>query len=175
VHRRRRQWLLTGPATAPARPRPTAVATGPARPVFALATLGGYLLSVWVGLFGFKEISTTAGIAAGVVEVAAFATLAAMAIRLLKSGQTSGSRALDDRAAAWLNVCRVSAVTLIGGVSAIAFVLLGVAVAGAGSPPAGPQASATLKTATANGATVLTNARGSATRPRARPMATTSP
>jgi hypothetical protein len=130
---------------------------------------------VWVGLFGFKEISTTAGIAAGVVEVAAFATLAAMAIRLLKSGQTSGSRALDDRAAAWLNVCRVSAVTLIGGVSAIAFVLLGVAVAGAGSPPAGPQASATLKTATANGATVLTNARGSATRPRARPMATTSP
>jgi hypothetical protein len=39
--------------------------------VFALATLGGYLLSVWVGLFGFKEIRTTAGIAAGVVEVAA--------------------------------------------------------------------------------------------------------
>ena len=30
--------------------------------VFALATLGGYLLSVWVGLFGFKEVRTTAGI-----------------------------------------------------------------------------------------------------------------
>jgi hypothetical protein len=28
---------------------------------FALATLGGYLLSVWVGLFGFKEVRTTAG------------------------------------------------------------------------------------------------------------------
>jgi hypothetical protein len=33
---------------------------------FALSTLGGYLLSVWIGLFGFKEIRTTAGIVAGV-------------------------------------------------------------------------------------------------------------
>ena len=47
---------------------------------FALATLGGYLLSVWIGLFGFTEVRTTAGIAAGVVEVAAFAVLAALAL-----------------------------------------------------------------------------------------------
>ena len=47
---------------------------------FALATLGGYLLSVWTGLFGFKEVRTTAGIAAGLVEVAAFAVLAALAL-----------------------------------------------------------------------------------------------
>ncbi|MFY9652200.1 hypothetical protein, partial [Trebonia sp.] len=47
---------------------------------FALATLGGYLLSVWTGLFGFKEVRTTAGIAAGVVEVAAFVVLAALAL-----------------------------------------------------------------------------------------------
>jgi hypothetical protein len=46
---------------------------------FALATLGGYLLSVWIGLFGVKEIRTTAGIVAGVIEVAAFAALAALA------------------------------------------------------------------------------------------------
>src|SRR5215813_3974595 len=46
---------------------------------FALATLGGYLLSMWVGLFGFKEIRTTAGIAAGVIEVAGFAALAGLA------------------------------------------------------------------------------------------------
>src|SRR5579871_2328492 len=31
---------------------------------FALATLGGYLLSAWTGLFGFKEARTTAGITA---------------------------------------------------------------------------------------------------------------
>ena len=28
---------------------------------FAVATLGGYLLSVWIGLFGFKEVRITAG------------------------------------------------------------------------------------------------------------------
>ncbi|HYZ53505.1 MAG TPA: hypothetical protein VE733_08410, partial [Streptosporangiaceae bacterium] len=43
---------------------------------FALATLGGYLLSLWIGLFGFREVRTTAGIVAGVIEVAAFAALA---------------------------------------------------------------------------------------------------
>ena len=48
--------------------------------VFALSVLGGYLLTVWIGLFGFKEVSTTAGIAAGIVEVAAFAALASAAI-----------------------------------------------------------------------------------------------
>src|ERR1700734_3676865 len=47
---------------------------------FALATLGGYLLSVWTGLFGFKEVRTTAGITAGIVEVAAFVVLAALAL-----------------------------------------------------------------------------------------------
>ena len=41
----------------------------------ALSTLGAYLLAVWIGLFGFKEIRTRAGIAAGLIEVAAFATL----------------------------------------------------------------------------------------------------
>ena len=45
---------------------------------FALATLGGYLLSLWIGIFGFKEVRTTAGIVAGVMEVAAFAALAAL-------------------------------------------------------------------------------------------------
>src|ERR1700727_1525837 len=49
---------------------------------FALATLGGYLLSVWVGLFGFTEVRTTAGIVAGVLEVAAFAVLATIALAL---------------------------------------------------------------------------------------------
>src|SRR5258708_2280895 len=42
----------------------------------ALSTVGCYLLAVWIGLFGFKEIRTRAGLAAGLIEVAAFATLA---------------------------------------------------------------------------------------------------
>src|SRR5271155_4151438 len=53
---------------------------------FALATLGGYLLSVWTGLFGFREVRTTAGVAAGVIEVAAFAVLAALAAAPARAG-----------------------------------------------------------------------------------------
>jgi predicted lipoprotein with Yx(FWY)xxD motif len=47
---------------------------------FALSTLGGYLLTVQFGLFGFREVRTTAGIVAGIIEVAAFAALAALAV-----------------------------------------------------------------------------------------------
>jgi predicted lipoprotein with Yx(FWY)xxD motif len=46
---------------------------------FSLSTLGGYLLSVQFGLFGFREVRTTAGIVAGIIEVAAFAALAGLA------------------------------------------------------------------------------------------------
>jgi hypothetical protein len=73
--------------------------------VFALATLGGYLLSVWIGLFGFKEIRTTAGIVAGVIEVAAFAALAMLAARPRPSGRPSGRpsrwRVLPGPVSAW--------------------------------------------------------------------------
>ena len=47
---------------------------------FALSTLGGYLLSLRIGLFGFREVRTTAGIVAGVIEVIDFAALAALAL-----------------------------------------------------------------------------------------------
>src|ERR1700745_2001416 len=58
--------------------------------VFSLATLGGYLLSLWTGLFGFKEVRTTAGIAAGVVEVAGFAALAGLAVMPAERGRVGG-------------------------------------------------------------------------------------
>jgi hypothetical protein len=57
---------------------------------FALSTLGGYLLSVWIGLFGFKEVRTTAGIVAGLIEVAAFAVLAILAVAPAPALQPSG-------------------------------------------------------------------------------------
>jgi plastocyanin len=47
--------------------------------LFAVSTLGGYLLSMWVGLFGYKEIRTTAGIVAAVLEIAAFLVLGMLA------------------------------------------------------------------------------------------------
>jgi predicted lipoprotein with Yx(FWY)xxD motif len=66
---------------------------------------------------------------------------------------------------AWLDGEAPGAAAAIGGVSALALVLLGVAVAGASGPPgagppAGPPTTAVLKTTTINGATVLTNGKG---------------
>src|SRR5205809_5241170 len=60
---------------------------------FALATLGGYLLSVWTGLFGFTEVRTGAGIAAGLVEVAAFVVLAALALAPAAANAPAGGAA----------------------------------------------------------------------------------
>jgi hypothetical protein len=37
--------------------------------LFALSTLGGYLLSLRIGLFGFREVQTTAGIVEWLIEI----------------------------------------------------------------------------------------------------------
>ena len=129
--------------------------------VFALATLGGYLLSVWIGLFGFKEVRTGAGIVAGLVEVAAFAVLAALALA------PAPAKAAPDRAASGParfltrippTASRVAGMTAAG-LAVAALVLFGLAVASAN--PAAPAATGTaLKTTTIGGTTVLTNAKG---------------
>jgi predicted lipoprotein with Yx(FWY)xxD motif len=122
---------------------------------FAVATLGGYLLSVWVGLFGFKEVSTTAGIAAGVIDVATFATLAAAAILAARR------QGLLARLPASLRSAPAS-VGAVAAVCAVAIVLLAVALATSGSPaaPATASGQAVVKSAKIGGATVLTNAKG---------------
>jgi predicted lipoprotein with Yx(FWY)xxD motif len=127
---------------------------------FALSTLGGYLLSVWIGLFGFKEVRTTAGIAAGVIETAAFAVLALAAVA---GPARQASRAADPGARLLARVQAASRAVFaaVGAVSVLAVVLLGVAVAGAGgSAPPAAGASVTVKTATIGGVAVLTNADG---------------
>jgi predicted lipoprotein with Yx(FWY)xxD motif len=128
--------------------------------LFALATLGGYLLAMWIGLFGFKEVRTVAGITAGVVEVAAFAVLAAFAL-------TPGARhELGGRfsPAAWpgrLAPAGPRAGWAVTGASVLALVLLGVvATTGGGQAVAASRGSTVLKTARIGGVTVLTNARG---------------
>jgi predicted lipoprotein with Yx(FWY)xxD motif len=128
---------------------------------FALATLGGYLLSVWIGLFGFKEVRTTAGIVAGVVEVAAFVVLAALALAPAAANTPAGGAAA---APATFPTQIPPAITRAAGMTAAALtvaalVLLGLAVAGASSTA--PVAAGTaLKTTTIGGTTVLTNAKG---------------
>ena len=131
---------------------------------FALSTLGGYLLSVWIGLFGFKEVRTTAGIVAGVLEVAAFAALAAFALApapAAKAARPAGRAAWRDAQlpAATARIARLAA----AGVSVVGLVLLAVAVAGAagGSPaPAGTASTSGLKTTMIDGVRVLTNGKG---------------
>jgi predicted lipoprotein with Yx(FWY)xxD motif len=134
---------------------------------FALSTLGGYLLTVWIGLFEFKEVRTTAGIVAGVVEIVAFAVLAALALapvpqaRAAKAPATAGHRARagfpDQLPEPIARTAGLTAAVL--GVAAV--VLLGVAVGNAaGSAPAVASADTALKTTTIDGTTVLTNGKG---------------
>jgi len=128
---------------------------------FALATLGGYLLSVWTGLFGFKEVRTTAGVVAGLVEVAAFAVLAALALAPAPAQAAAGRPAASPaRFPAQIPpaAARAAAITAAG-LAAAALALFGLALTGASSTA--PAATGTaLKTATISGTTVLTNATG---------------
>ena len=111
---------------------------------FAVSTLGGYLLSLWVGLFGFTEVRTTAGIVAGIIDVAAFATLAlAAAVPGLPRHLNPGRRLLPA----------------VAGASVVALALLFAAVATPKSQPvaSGPDV---LKSRSIGGVNVLTNTKG---------------
>ena len=130
---------------------------------FALATLGGYILSVWIGLFGFKEVRTTSGIVAGAVEVAAFAVLAALALAPAANAPAGGAAAASFPAQIPSGITRAAGVAAAA-LAAAALVLFGVALAGASAPTAATGTAAGtstgLKTTTIGGTTVLTNAKG---------------
>jgi len=111
--------------------------------LFAVSVLGGYLLSLWVGLFGFTEVRTTAGIVAGIIDVAAFATLAMAAAPGLPRNLNLGRLLLPA----------------VAGASVVALALLGAAVATPKSQPVatGPDV---LKARTIGGVNLLTNSQG---------------
>jgi predicted lipoprotein with Yx(FWY)xxD motif len=118
---------------------------------FGLATLGGYLLTLEVGLFGFTEVRTTAGIVAAIIDVAIFAVLAAGAI----SGLGLGRRLLPA----------VGAVSAIALALTIAFVAspktpAPVATGGVSSGSGGGGGSQTLDARTIGGKALLTDAKG---------------
>jgi predicted lipoprotein with Yx(FWY)xxD motif len=135
---------------------------------FAVATLGGYLLSLWVGLFGFREVRTTAGTVAGVLEVAAFAVLALLAV--LTAGDVlgeerparrpgQGAEGGKPRAAR----LRAAAGPTVAALTAAAAVVFGVSVATAssgGQAPATATGASALSTTTIHGVSVLTNSAG---------------
>jgi predicted lipoprotein with Yx(FWY)xxD motif len=126
---------------------------------FALATLGGYLLSVWVGLFGFKEVRTSAGIAAGIVDVVAFVVLAALALAPAPAEPVAAAGAPSSQFPAQIPPKAAKAAGAgVAGLTVVALVLFGVALAGANS--SAPATTTALKTTTIGGKTVLTNAQG---------------
>jgi predicted lipoprotein with Yx(FWY)xxD motif len=136
---------------------------------FAVATLGGYLLSVWVGLFGFREVRTTAGTVAGVLEVAAFAVLALLAVLTAGAdlgGERPARQAGQDAEHGTSRAARLraAAVPTVAGLTAAAAVVFGVSVATAsgvgGQAPSGAAGSAALSTTTIGGVSVLTNSSG---------------
>ncbi len=103
---------------------------------FALSTLGCYLLAVWTGLFGFKEVRTRAGIAAGLIEVAAFATLALAALATRAVRETTGPAGPAARVRAGAQAAASMVIAAVGAVSVLALVLFGVALARAAAAPA---------------------------------------
>jgi predicted lipoprotein with Yx(FWY)xxD motif len=123
---------------------------------FAVATLGGYLLTVWVGLFGFHEVRTTAGTVAGLLEIAAFAALATLAV--LCAGLAPSLRVPRLAPARRLAGLSVGVLT----VAAVAVFAGSVATASGGgsAPAAAAGSSALLRTTTIGGVSVLTNASG---------------
>jgi predicted lipoprotein with Yx(FWY)xxD motif len=127
----------------------------------ALSTLGGYLLSLRISLFGFREVRTTAGIVAGVIEMAAFAVLAELTLGSLSLRPASSPAPHDpsllDRLEASIPVARWVSAAL----TALAAVLLGVSVAATGpAPTSSGSRTALLRVAKIDGVPVLTNARG---------------
>jgi predicted lipoprotein with Yx(FWY)xxD motif len=110
---------------------------------FALSVLGGYLLSLRIGLFGFTEVRTTAGIVSGIIDVAAFAVLAIAAAPGLPLARSLQRYLLPA----------------VAGVSVIALALLGADVAAPKTQPvaAGPDV---LKARVVDGVNLLTDARG---------------
>jgi len=156
---------------------------------FAVATLGGYLLSVWVGLFGFREIRTTAGTVSGILEVAAFAALATVAVlsaglaltdrapASLRARDTvpahaapaadplasgAGSSAADSGGPGRTAALRRWSLAAVAGATLAAIALFGasVATASGGQPVPSASGTALLRTTTIGGVSVLTNASG---------------
>lgn len=122
---------------------------------FAVATLGGYLLSVWVGLFGFREVRTTAGIAAGIVEVAAAGVLASLALPAM--AEAAGGRRATPSPGRGMATARAAVAAAV--VASAGLLAAGLATA-SGTAPTGAEPQVRLGTTEVGGVPVLTDPRG---------------
>jgi predicted lipoprotein with Yx(FWY)xxD motif len=130
--------------------------------LFALATLGGYLLSLRVGLFGFREVRTTAGIVAGIIDVLAFAALALLTLTVVRlaaaapaPSSTPPVRRTQSRQPGAFSRYSLPAIAVV---SVVALALLGADTAAGQGGSA--QTAGVLRTTRIGGVPVLTNAKG---------------
>ncbi len=130
---------------------------------FFIATLGGYLLSIWFGLFGFREVRTTAGVVAAIIEIVGFAALAWLAVlpatsNLERAGMPAGLSQMLGKIPGGLR----GAAGGIAAIAVVALIVAGITVGTAGGSASATVASAGsgLKTTTIKGVTVLTNSKG---------------
>jgi len=126
---------------------------------FFLSTLGGYLVSLRVGLFGFREVRTSAGLVAGTIEVVGFCALAAVALRPdpRMSSPGIGGRVSRPRR----DVAILAGRWIAGALTVQAAVSLGLLFSSthvASTNSNGPVV--TIHAAKVHGVKVLTNARG---------------
>jgi predicted lipoprotein with Yx(FWY)xxD motif len=127
--------------------------------LLAASTLGGYLLSLRITLFGFREVRTTVGIVAGIIEVGAFGVLAALALGAPGRAESSPPLTSHPKLLYRLESGYPGAWRPIGALSVVAAVLLALSVA-ATHPTKTISATTVLKTTKIHGVTVLTNAGG---------------
>jgi predicted lipoprotein with Yx(FWY)xxD motif len=126
-----------------------------------LSTLVGYLFALRVSLFGFREVRTTAGIVAGIIEVIGFASLAAFALRpdrrsLFRSSRTPARHRIVSQ-----RVALPTGRWVIGILTVLAAVSLGLLLPNAGATPTSTsRANVTIKAGEVHGTSVLTNAHG---------------
>jgi predicted lipoprotein with Yx(FWY)xxD motif len=138
---------------------------------FVLSTLGGYLITLVVGLFGFREIRTEAGIVAGVFEVAAFAMLGVLALtpgaeRLPAAANTRSIQMLDKmrqldtlQVMSRLQTGFRASRSAVAALSLLSLVALGTSSLFEG-PASAASSSSLLKLAKIDGASVVVDSRG---------------
>jgi plastocyanin len=106
---------------------------------YAISTLAGYLMALWIGTFGFQEVYTTAGLVAGLVEVAAFGILLHIAAAgMPKSGPLARLLEPVEKLKAALPGGHPAAV---GAISVVAVIVLGISLATASTPSTGTSVS----------------------------------
>lgn len=123
-----------------------------------LSTLAGYLISLHVSLFGFREVRTTAGIVAAVVEIVGFTALDGFALRPERRG---GSPGLDQGTIATQRMRLLIGRWVTGAIAVGAAISLTALLPNAAATATGSGGSSVIiKVAHIHGTSVLTNKHG---------------